>query len=109
MNTPTPEERRQFAEAHAEGLHDEAPREFCPECEALTPQERERRWGSGAREMAMTWPRFLEDEDLEEAFQEAKTAEEIGDVSDSLPADLAALEEERNRRRAIRGEDPQDG
>lgn len=26
-------QRRDFAAAHAEGLHDEVPREFCPECE----------------------------------------------------------------------------
>lgn len=30
----TAEDRRAFAEAHIEGLHDELPREFCPECEA---------------------------------------------------------------------------
>jgi hypothetical protein len=30
----TADDRRDFAEAHAEGLHDEIPREFCPECEA---------------------------------------------------------------------------
>lgn len=30
----TDDDRREFAAAHAEGLHDELPREFCPECEA---------------------------------------------------------------------------
>ncbi len=29
---PTKQERQNFSDAHAEGLHDEAPREFCPEC-----------------------------------------------------------------------------
>jgi len=29
----TDDDRREFAAAHAEGLHDELPREFCPECE----------------------------------------------------------------------------
>lgn len=29
----TADDRRDFAEAHAEGLHDEIPRDFCPECE----------------------------------------------------------------------------
>lgn len=27
-------DRRDFSAAHAEGLHAEAPREFCPDCEA---------------------------------------------------------------------------
>jgi hypothetical protein len=27
------EERQNMIDAHAEGLHDEIPREFCPECE----------------------------------------------------------------------------
>ena len=27
-------ERREFSAAHAEGLHSEVPREFCPDCEA---------------------------------------------------------------------------
>lgn len=31
----TPEQRADFAAAHAEGLHAEAPREFCPDCEGL--------------------------------------------------------------------------
>jgi hypothetical protein len=30
----TADDRRAFADAHAEGLHDEMPRDFCPECEA---------------------------------------------------------------------------
>jgi hypothetical protein len=30
----TDDDRREFAAAHAEGLHDELAREFCPECEA---------------------------------------------------------------------------
>ena len=30
----TTDDRRAFADAHLEGLHDEDPREFCPECEA---------------------------------------------------------------------------
>jgi hypothetical protein len=30
----TAEDRRDFADAHAEGLHDEMLRDFCPECEA---------------------------------------------------------------------------
>jgi hypothetical protein len=29
----TADDRRDFAEAHAEGFHDEIPRDFCPECE----------------------------------------------------------------------------
>jgi hypothetical protein len=29
----TREQARDMAEAHAEGLHADAPREFCPECE----------------------------------------------------------------------------
>lgn len=27
------DEARGFSDAHADGLHDEAPRQFCPECE----------------------------------------------------------------------------
>jgi hypothetical protein len=28
-------QRREFSAAHAEGLHADAPREFCPDCEAV--------------------------------------------------------------------------
>jgi len=31
----TSADRREFSAAHAEGLHAEAPREFCPDCEAV--------------------------------------------------------------------------
>lgn len=33
LKPPTKAQRRDFADAHAEGLHDDSPREFCPECE----------------------------------------------------------------------------
>lgn len=34
LGSVTSADRRDFAAAHAEGLHDDAPREFCPDCEA---------------------------------------------------------------------------
>lgn len=32
LRPPTPDEQREFSDAHAEGLHDDLPREGCPEC-----------------------------------------------------------------------------
>lgn len=32
LECPTREQIQDFADAHAEGLHDEVPREFCPDC-----------------------------------------------------------------------------
>lgn len=49
---------------------------------------------------AMVWPRFLSDEELEEALEAAKVARRDGDESSLLAADLAAIEEEYNRRHA---------
>jgi hypothetical protein len=33
MGTPSREELRDFEDAHAQGLHDDLPRDWCPECE----------------------------------------------------------------------------
>jgi hypothetical protein len=35
MRNPTREERVDYSAAHAEGLHDEVLRDFCPECEVV--------------------------------------------------------------------------
>jgi hypothetical protein len=41
-DTTRRDQERDFAEAHAEGLHDDIPREGCPECESRTDPYRSR-------------------------------------------------------------------
>jgi len=35
LGSVTRADRRDFSAAHAEGLHEDAPREFCPDCKAV--------------------------------------------------------------------------